>query len=399
MIKHNLDELVDSSRNILLLQGAIGNFFAELSSFLTAKQKQVFKINFNGGDDFFYPVNDHTYQFQDHFCFLSSYLKNIVKEKNIDTFICFGDNRPCHKIAKAVAKQLNIAFWVFEEGYFRPNFVTLEKQGVNAYSPIPKNADFFWNRPSKIPETSQEITKSFIKVVIKAVQYYYYLNKSSTKYKYNVHHRETSLNHYIRIWFKSGIKRFYHRFSEYWLTKKIIRGDLNDFFIVPLQVYNDSQIVVHSDFQDVQHSLNYVLDSFSQFAPKNLNLIIKHHPMDRGFTNYSKVIKEYENRYPDLKNRVFYIYDIPLPIILRQAKAMVTVNSTSGLSAMVHNVPVKVLGKANYDFEGLTYQGDLKDFWSEPNQVDEELFTLYRNYHLNKTHLNGCFYGGVILKL
>ena len=82
--------------------------------------------------------------------------------------------------------------------------------------------------------------------------------------------------------------------------------------------------------------------------------------------DYSDTIKKLSEIYPHLIGRVFYIYDVPLPVLLRKGKGMVTINSTSGLSALLHNMPVITLGRANYDFEGLTYQGELNKFWQSP---------------------------------
>ncbi len=403
MIKNNLEELVAKSKNILLLQGPIGDFFAKLSEFLTAYDKNVFKINFNGGDDFFYPHKKNTYHFQSHFSLLNNYLKEIVKKQQIDTLICFGDNRPCHKIAKAVAKELNIAFWVFEEGYFRSHYVTLEKNGVNAYSSIPKNKEFFLSQPKQELPKVEIISKSFTPMAIKSMLYYHHLRRQTKLYPYYEHHRKISRSYYAKVWIRSLYRKVIYTFSEKSFEKKVTSGQLGEFFIFPLQVHNDSQIKVHSKYKDVAEPLKDVLDSFVQFAPKNVSLVVKHHPhpIERGATNYSNIINKYIKQYPELQNRLYYVHNIPLPIFLRQerAKGMVTVNSTSGLSSLIHSIPVKTLGKANYDFEGLTYQGELDKFWSHTEVVDDELFTAYRNYHLIKTHLNGCFYHRVVLSI
>lgn len=144
--------------------------------------------------------------------------------------------------------------------------------------------------------------------------------------------------------------------------QKSENGEFGNFFIVPLQVYDDTQVRVHSDQKSVEIFLREVLTSFAKFAPSHLNLIIKHHPMDRGFIDYKIVIYEFLEKYPHLNNKVFYIHDVPLPVFLRKGKGMVTLNSTSGLSGLLHNMPVKTLGRANYDFEGLTDQQSLDTF-------------------------------------
>mgnify|MGYP006875188361 CR=1 FL=1 len=48
----SLDQLVSSQR-VLLLQGPMGDFFAQLAAWLRTRQIEVHKVNFNGGDRFF----------------------------------------------------------------------------------------------------------------------------------------------------------------------------------------------------------------------------------------------------------------------------------------------------------------------------------------------------------
>ncbi|QGM80103.1 capsule biosynthesis protein [Otariodibacter oris] len=400
MISHNLDEIVEYSERILLLQGPVGDFFTQLSKWLTEYNKQVFKINFNVGDEYFYPNNlSNTYSYHDKFENFKDYLVKFVNDNKIDTIICFGDNRPYHKIAKSLTKELNMFFWVFEEGYFRPDYVTLEKFGVNAFSKIPKEKAFFqqfYNLPP-IGEP-QKVKQGFIPVAKVAIQYYWKCIRNRDKYPHYKHHRYLSGRYYLKLWMLSAIRRVYYYFKDNCFSKKIQRGKFGEFFIVPLQVYDDSQVMVHCDYNGVSEFINEVLASFSRYAPHDMNLIIKHHPMDRGFTDYGTVIQENINTYPNLKGRVFYVHDLPLPVLLRQGKGMVCINSTSGLSALVHNLPVKVLGRANYDFDGLTYQGTLNTFWNNSQRPDNDLFLAYRNYHLHKTHLNGNFYSKVILR-
>lgn len=400
MISHYLDDLIEQSNRILLLQGPIGSFFTQLSEWLQAQNRTVFKINLNAGDEFFYPNSiANTFAYRDTLENFHHYLTDFCQTYKIDSVVCFGDNRKYHKLAKTVCQHLNITFWAFEEGYFRPDYVTFEKTGVNAYSPIPKQADYF--KPFEQlaePSKAQSVAKGFCPMAKLAIQYYvsaYYRRHQYPEYR---HHRLLNVWYYVKLWMVSGIKRLHYYMHDRSFSKRVEQGEFGEFFILPLQVYDDSQILVHSDCPSVEEFLREVLSSFAQNAPKQLRLIVKHHPMDRGFIDYGKVIDEYIAQYPDLKKRIYYIHDVPMPVFLRHGKGMVTLNSTSGISALLHNMPVKTLGRANYDFAGLTYQGNLDDFWTNPEKPDEGLFNAYRKFHLHKTHINGSFYNKVILR-
>ena len=89
-----------------------------------------------------------------------------------------------------------------------------------------------------------------------------------------------------------------------------------------------------------------------------------------------------------------YIHDQNLPRLLRNARGVIVINSTVGLSALYHHAPTKVCGEAIYDIPQLCYQGDLDHFWQEANEfeVNRELFAKYINYLENRCQINGSFY-------
>ena len=59
----NLFDIITSGhRRVLLLQGPIGPFFKNLSEDLVKAGASVLKINFNGGDWFYYPTKSVNYR-------------------------------------------------------------------------------------------------------------------------------------------------------------------------------------------------------------------------------------------------------------------------------------------------------------------------------------------------
>ncbi|MCY1245693.1 Capsule polysaccharide biosynthesis protein [compost metagenome] len=76
---------------------------------------------------------------------------------------------------------------------------------------------------------------------------------------------------------------------------------------------------------------------------------------------------------------------------------LVTVNSTTGLQALFHRVPVIVLGRCFYAKPGLTYQGPLDAFWNDPGAVDMSVYTRFRNYLVRVSQINSSFYADDML--
>ncbi len=136
MYKDNTStSLIGKLRRPLLLQGPIGYFFSNLMEQFIKGGAIPHKINFNGGDRYFtYRNLKNVYDFKGQMNDFGSFLKLFILEKNIDGIVLFGDCRPLHKVAILVAKELGVQTFVFEEGYIRPNYITLEINGVNANS-------------------------------------------------------------------------------------------------------------------------------------------------------------------------------------------------------------------------------------------------------------------------
>ena len=399
-IPSNLEKLA-RKRRVLLLQGPVGPFFRRLADWLETRGARVFKINFNGGDEAYYPAAEGVSAYRGTPEAFAEFLAPFLKEHKIDAVACFGDNRLYHVIAKEICAAARVSFWAFEEGYFRPHFVTLEEGGVNAYSPLPREGSFFLKAQRKLAVQQYRppapVPDGFRPRAKRAMWYYAAANLFSSRYPAYRHHRAFGLPHYIGLWLRSGIRRAGYALSDHRFAAQTAKGRFGRFFIVPLQVFNDSQVHVHSDFASVRDFLLHVLESFAAHAPSDTTLIIKHHPMDRGFTDYSRDIAAFAARHPDLKRRIYYVHDVPLPVFLRHGAGMVTLNSTSGLSALIHNMPVKLLGRAHYDIPGLTSRQPLAEFWQNPQPPDRELFTAYRLYHINVTQINGSFYSRVNL--
>lgn len=388
-------EFLDESRRILLLQGPIGPYFFQLGQFLHKRGKEVYKLNFNGGDAFYYPSNDLTYTYFNEADNFLSYLTEFIEQHEIDAVVCFGHKRIYHDIAKQVCKELggHVDFWSFEEGYLRPYYVTFEKWGVNSASVLPRDASFYLEHEANIPQLREPraIVSSFGVRFWLAMHYYMAMYFCRAQLNYYTHHRDHKVLNYMAAWATSGWRKWAYKPREYLMQKSIENNAFPEFFIVPLQVHNDSQVKSFGCAKNVPSFIRNVLRSFAKGANKDDHIIFKHHPMDRGFNHYGPLIEKLSKKYGIL-GRVHYVFDIPMPIFLRKAKGMVVINSTSGLSALLHNLPVKVMGQAPYGFEGLTDQQPLSRFWGDPQKPDSKVFDAYRAYLLCRTQLNANFY-------
>ncbi len=378
--------------NILLLQGPVGYFFKKLDKNFRRKGAKTFRIGLNAGDEFFSFKDNYT-AYKDTPKKWESFIKNYMITNNIDQIYIFGDCRYYQSIATKTAMRLDIKVFVFEEGYIRPDYITLESHGVNNYSLIPRDPEFYYKlKPIDISKPKNAKPNPITNWAI-VIIYYFMAKLFHFRYKNYKHHRNYSAMEEFFYGTRSLVRKIIYTYRDK-KYENIIKGKLDKkYFFVPLQTYNDFQILQHSHYGSLEKFIIEVLESFSKYAYKKEYLIFKHHPIDRGRKNYKKFIFEQATEL-GIKDRVIVLHDIYLPLCLKHTKGTVTINSTVGLSSIYHNTPTITLGNAIYDIEGLTNKDKkLKDFWKNPSKPNKNLFIKFRQYLIKNTQLNGSFYG------
>ncbi|CAM4262902.1 Capsule polysaccharide transporter [Comamonas aquatilis] len=351
-------------------------------------------------------------------------LKRFVLAQAIDAVLLFGDCRPVHAGVRKLGQQMGFAVGVFEEGYLRPDHVTFEPIGVNGHSQFHTTLESWLSSVVAASVSSsgnedhgdciktvsghQPVGRSYWHGAMWGMLYFFAAWLAQWFWNNSLHHRKMSIVDAPWWWLSYGRKAWYC-IAERGVEQRLTDEKHDQFFLVPLQVHNDAQITVHSDYESVCSFIDHVMSSFAAALRRSTAgtdsafnvlasladdlLVFKHHPMDRGHRDYSKVIRLLTKRY-GLEERVLYIHDQHLPSLLKAAKGVVLVNSTTGLSALGHDAPVKVCGSALYDMPGLTYQGSLRDFWfAAPSaKPDKDVLRRFKKALLERTQLNGNFY-------
>lgn len=407
-----------AGKRVLLLQGPVGPFFWNLAKDLRGRGAQVFKFNFNAGDWLFYPRGAQSYRGS-----LQGWpatLRAFMQAQAIDVVLVFGDCRPVHACVRDLCTQLGCALGVFEEGYLRPDYVTFEPFGVNGHSVFGQDLqewlfartllDAAPARKTKAAESEAlhtvKVGNSYWHAAMWGMAYFFAAWLGQKCWNNGLHHRPMTVADAPYWWLSFGRKAWY-KIKESGIEAQLCNTWHKNFFLVPLQVYNDAQISVHSDFASVCEFMNLVMRTYARALQaerdgqmpeggqslEHTRLVFKHHPMDRGHRHYGKVLKLLALRY-GLQEQVLYIHDQHLPSLLKAARGVVVVNSTVGLSALGHGAPVKVCGAALYDMPGLTYQGKLRSFWHLAHTAapEADLVLRFKQALVSRTQLNGSFY-------
>jgi len=378
-------------KRVLLLQGPNGPFFRRLAADLRARGCTVSKVNFNAADDLFYRDADAV-RFQGELDAWPQLLCTLLTERRIEALVLFGDLRPLHEQAIRVAEALGVTVWVLEEGYLRPDWVTFEKGGVNGNSRLPKDPDFYRRAAAELPEAPAHVPlgNTFWQQVGWTV-----LNACAVtflwfRYPRYRHHRDVNAFRQAFYWVRGVIRKFVYALRERGALSRLVGERAGRYFLVPLQVHCDAQLR-HSPYRRYEDFIEDVVSTFAAHAPKDTLLVVKHHPFDRPYRDYRRLLAALGTRL-GCADRLVYVHDLHLPTLLKHCRGVVTMNSTAGLSALHHGAPVKVLGTAVYDVPGLTSGLPLAEFFVTPGQVDTGLLAAFVRWLRHDNQVNGSFY-------
>jgi capsular polysaccharide export protein len=373
----------------LLLQGPAGPFMRRFSDDLRAHGIRVTKVNFHAGEVLYYR-GPTAVAFRGRLEDWPEFVRDLITGRGIDAIFLFGDCRPIHKGAITVARELGVKVWVFEEGYLRPDWITLEADGVNGYSKMPRDPEFF--RALDLPALPNRVTvgdtfgQNAWYSTLSALAFTH-LNKGFPHY---VHHRELNAWHHTYRWVRDFFRKRYLRAREAPILPQL-EGQLSGrYFFVPLQVHCDFQLV-HSPYEHLMEFVDEVLEAFVAHGDPTLSIVFKQHPLDRAYKDWGADFEERRARYR-LGDRLIYVHDLHLPTLLKHAVGTITINSTVGLSSVYHDTPVKVMGTAVYDMPGLTHQGSLASFLANPTKPDRQLYENFSRWLLHENQINGTFY-------
>jgi capsular polysaccharide export protein len=159
------------------------------------------------------------------------------------------------------------------------------------------------------------------------------------------------------------------------------------FFFLPLQVFDDSQILLYSPrFPDMRSLIRYCageVGEFNRTHQTDYGLVIKEHPSDCGRINYHTIQRELPG--------ITFVRALSSQELIDRSTAVITVNSTVGIEGLLMMKPVITLGETFYNVPGLVYHVGIDQPLAEKiaealtKKVDKELvhkflYYLWNNY-------------------
>ena len=385
-------------RGFLFLQGLASRFFERLGARLAERGHAVWRVNFNGGDRAFWRLPgalDFTGRPEEW----PGFLDDLLQRLDIGEIVLFGDCRPLHRAAIALARRRGVGVRVVEEGYLRPGWITFEEGGVNACSTLPREASRYREMVRALPPWREppRCAGSFRR---RAAEDLLYAAASFAARRRFPHYR-THRPYFALIEYAGWARRLALRRR----AEKRAAADLADlarsglpYFVFPLQLDCDYQIRRNSPDRGMQGAIERVVGSFACHAPAASRLVVKLHPLDSGLIDWAGISRHIAVA-AGVAGRVLFLEGGETEALLAACRGLVTVNSTAGARALAYGAPVKALARPVYDLPGLTFAGALDDFWRAPEPPDMALFDAFRRVLAAHALVPGDFFSEKGLEL
>ena len=382
---------LSSKRGVLLLQGLMGPLFRRLGRELLRSGHRVYKVNFNGGDRLFWRLPGGI-EYRGSLDDWPDELAAIIREKGVTDVVLFGDCRLHHLAATKVCRDLDVPVHVFEEGYIRPDWVTLELGGVNGHSTLPRDPDWYRRTAAALPPVPEheQVPSSFRRRAWEGLAYNVADVFSRRSYPHWTTHRPWHPLVEGMGWLRKLLRGKGKRRRAIGLIERLQHSP-EPYFLFPLQLASDAQIRLHSPFAGVADALRLILESFARNAPAGTRLVVKEHPLDNGVIDWRQQTESMAELF-GVAGRVDYLGWGDIMPVAERARGTVTINSTSGTLALAMGVPVVALGQAVYDIPDVTHQNGLDSFWTDPVPPDPETFAAFRRVLIERCLIPGGFF-------
>lgn len=387
-------QLSGRNRRFLFLQGPHGPYFHRLGRMLQASGAQVWRVGFNRGDRAFWPTNASYIPFKETIEHWPAVLKDLIADKSITDIVLYGDTRPVHAHAVAIAKSLGLTVHVFEEGYLRPHWVTYERGGSNGHSRLMHLSVAQMQTALAQIDIDQPDAPAhwgdMREHIFYGALYHWFVLTGFWDYRGYRPHRSLTVWQEFRLYFKRLALLPVHRMERLAATFRIKHGGF-PYHLALLQLEHDSSFQMHSPFTTMTEFLAQVIEGFARGASPHHHLVFKAHPLEDGRTPIARDIRRLAALH-GVAARVHFVRGGKLAALLNHARSAVTVNSTAAQQVLWRGLPLKTFGAAVYAKPEFVSTQNLPEFFAHPTRPDSRAYRDYRHYLLETSQVPGGFY-------
>jgi capsular polysaccharide export protein len=320
------------------------------------------------------------------------FITALMRREGVTDLLLLGEQRYYQKIAVAAAKGLGVAVTVTDFGYLRPDWITLEPDGMSGQSLFPRNMPAIRALAQRFapPQTAVQYSSNLRPQIAWCMAFHVsnvFLNPC-----FFPHYRDYQLQHPARAYLGTGVLMLLRRRRGRQANALVARlsAERIPYFVLPMQMESDFQLRAYSSYTDMLAPIRQTIRSLAAHASRQAHLVVKVHPYDPGLKAWRRLVMK-EAAEAGVADRVHYIDSGNLDSMLRKSRGVVTVNSTAGIVGLRLLLPVIALGQAVFDVPGLTFQDGLDRFWTEARAPDAQDVTDFISALAHTTQLRGVF--------
>lgn len=381
-------------RVFLFLQGPHGPFFRRLGKMLQAAGADVWRVGFNRGDEAFWPHRPSFIPYTGTVEDWPMAVRDILTAKAVTDLVIYGDTRPIHAEAVAIARGLGLTVHVFEEGYLRPYWVTYERGGANGHSRltglgVAQMRQALAGLDLDLPDAPARWGDMRQHVFYGAL-YHWFVLVLNRRYRHFHPHRNITVKRELRLYLRRLALMPLHSLDRALATWRIKTGGF-PYHLALLQLEHDASFRDHGPFGSMSEFLELLIEGFAAGAPAHHHLVFKAHPLEDGRTPIHRDIRRLAAAH-GVSGRVHFVRGGKLARLLNDARSAVTVNSTAAQQALWRGLPLKAYGQAVYLKPEFVSDQPLEAFFRNPRRPDSRAYRDYRHYLLETSQITGSFY-------
>jgi capsule polysaccharide modification protein KpsS len=277
---------------------------------------------------------------------------DIFTKESIDCIVNWNLGYGFQHVGHLLAKKLGIKTLVMEGGLFRPYTLTVEPDGVNAFSMMRQ-----WDGTNEIQVQDAATFQKFRNIYLADKENEHIHMSSLTspqrstmerfkkelkqRFVYNLFDTEIYHHHWLRRFFKTALRRVL-------ADRSFVPPRGERVFIFFLSSVYDPQLDISTQDTITKH-LRAVLDGFQLFRRNHPEfwLLIKEHPLDESRSLFWNLYKQ------NNKENVRWTIQSAKQLI-SISDGIITINSTVGIDALMLEKPVLCLGNSCYRHDGIT---------------------------------------------
>jgi capsular polysaccharide export protein len=276
-------------------------------------------------------------------------MQKLISDIKPTQILCHGYGGYPAEILRSLGTQYGIPTWHFEHACF-PGTIQMDACGVNACSSLasaPLPPELSAHAVERLREYDADNTPSLRPPIASRYSHFTAKRRPFPLYPFSLF-RGGAISRIVDVWVRRYL--FYTRSARLRGESKLLP---NRFIFAPLQVHDDSQVVLYSPWV---RSIEEWLHLLAETCPTDVSVVIKWHPADRRRVSYRRTMHRVLETRPDF----VFVSELDAKRLIDQCLGVVTINSTVGFEALLHHKPVISAGHSFWTRDSTCFQANNK---------------------------------------